>query len=728
MSTTTTPPPAAASRRVRILAGLRGRVRRGVWTEGGGRLLLLALAWTLASLVLDHTLRLEWGYRAVLLGLGLGAALATLRNHLLDPLRVALPDAELALAVERVEPRAAQALISAVEFAAADPDRAGGESRALMEAVVRDVETALPGLGYRRAVDAGRVFRFGLAAAGCVAVLGAWAALFPDTAGLWAQRNLLLSAREWPRRTQLEFVDAGAALRVPQGDEVTVRVRARGVVPEQVFLRYELDDGASGTEAMTLTGEGDFVAQLPPLPSEGVLQAHGGDGLTPELRIVLVPRPRIDQLALTAHVPAYVQRPPEAIPLGDAEVRVLRGTRIAVQGKATKVLREASLVPAEGARVALALAGDGAAFAGEFVPSESGAYALEVVDQDRLANAPQPRFVLRVVDDLAPKAAFLPRGVGARITPIARIPGTLRATDDFGLAAVGAEARAGGDATTPLPADAPWLPLALPGLDTVGPGTEEFITETVFDLMGSSLGELKPEQTLALRLKALDRREPEPQVGLSEPVVFRIVTKDKLLEELARRQAEQRRELQLILADLGAAKADLEAIPAPAAADPKAAANADRLQALARGQRTLGARVKAVGDAYSGILEEMRNNRLFEETVLRRLETGIVAPLRRVAQEEFPLGADQIAAFATGGQEEGRGVALATLEAAARVLRQVLRQMEQLESMAAVLESLREVLRLEENVADDLERLRRQVGTDIFGPDPGPAATRPKDK
>src|SRR5690606_11774664 len=113
----------------------------------------------------------------------------------LRPLAAALPQAELARAVERVEPRLEWRLVSAVQFA--DPAWEPGPetSRALAAQVVADAEAlaSSPDVAFGRAVPLRPVVRAalrGLAALGLVAVC---AGVWPATARTWFERNVLLS-------------------------------------------------------------------------------------------------------------------------------------------------------------------------------------------------------------------------------------------------------------------------------------------------------------------------------------------------------------------------------------------------------------------------------------------------------------------------------------------------------------------------------------------------------
>ena len=98
------------------LARLRRKAHGGIWLEAAGTIALLLVAFALPSLITDRLLRLEWIYRAGLLATFVYVVVRQLQRRLLTPLRVALSDDEMALAVERTSPEVKQALISSLQF------------------------------------------------------------------------------------------------------------------------------------------------------------------------------------------------------------------------------------------------------------------------------------------------------------------------------------------------------------------------------------------------------------------------------------------------------------------------------------------------------------------------------------------------------------------------------------------------------------------------------------
>src|SRR5690606_29072588 len=94
----------------------RARARNGIWIETIGVVALMLIAYALPTLLTDRFLRLEWIFRAVLLGSFLIVVVRIVRRRLMQPLDVHLTDEEMALAVERKSPELEQLLISSLQF------------------------------------------------------------------------------------------------------------------------------------------------------------------------------------------------------------------------------------------------------------------------------------------------------------------------------------------------------------------------------------------------------------------------------------------------------------------------------------------------------------------------------------------------------------------------------------------------------------------------------------
>ena len=719
-------PPASAE-----LAQLRQRAHFGIWIETLGTLALLLVAYALPSFLTDRALRLEWIYRALLLVSFAVVVVRLIDRRLLQPMRVPLGDEEMALAVERSAPDVKQALISSLQFAR---ELQGGarsiESPALKAAVVADVRQRLASIPFAAAIDARRVQRFGAGLALAVLFFGSWAAIDAGTLGLWARRNLTLSNVDWPRWTRLSLIDTqDGVVRLPQGDALTVRIAVDGPVPDQAFVDYTFANGDRGTEPMSRTGEREFTWTIESVLADVQLSAQAGDSLPLLLTVTVVERPRVDGLAVTVTFPAYMGREPMLVPNTEGELRLPKGASLALRGTSQKPLTEAFALFANDQKSPLVLGADQRSFAGEFAPTASGLLVIDVVDHDRLGAGTPPKLLLRVGDDKTPTIEFRLRGIGTSITDQAVIPGDLKAKDDFGLRDVGSGWRVIDDkpldkGATPPP-EPPFVRAETLLRDPFEANLLRYETVASVDLRqwnksrteGAPENPIRPGMLFSLRFWARDNFGPgEPHEGFGEAMAFRIVTSAQLTEELRRRQIEQRTELQTLLEEQQRATMEIQEMANPAQAGERRKLVEARFKALTRQQQALGRRVAFVGESYQRILWEYENNRLIESNQVRQIEAVIPQPLQAVAKEAFPTAARQIDAFATGTEESARATAIATCRDIEKRILAVLAEMKQAESLAALIEELKGVIRLENDAMQDAKRRAQGREQDIFQP------------
>jgi hypothetical protein len=715
-------------------ADLRRRARTGIFVEAFGLLAVLSIAFAIPSLLTDRLLRLELVYRAVLLASFVAVVARVIQRRLLRPLAVELTDEEMALAVERQEPGVKQALISSLQF---DRDLRAGvddESPAMKAAVIASTRSQLAAIPFARAIDVARVRRFAAGIAAAALFFGGWAGLHSGSLRIWAHRNVLLGSVEWPRFTALSFAGIeNGNVRLPQGDALTLRVLAQGEVPEQVFVEYEFATGDRGEEPMSRTGDAEFTWTMDAVLSDARLALQGGDSLPVELRIEVVERPRIEDLAVQVTFPDYMERDVLDVPATEGELKLPRGAVLRVAGRSHKAIDEAFLLFRDEAKVQLDRDADGFGFHGGFSPETSGLLVVDVVDRDRLGTGAPPKLLLRVGEDKGPQLDFRLRGIGSTITTHARIPGELKVKDDFGVRRVSAsmravrdsvEDRAPGEDAAPPP-EVPVEPATAVFGEPLPRSATRYDTEASVDLAqwnkvpdeNSPANRVRPGMLLSLRFGATDNFGPgEPHEGFTETMTFRIVTRETLLEELRRRQVEQRNELQRILDEERAALGELREIVNPQQAAERRGLAESRLKTLARLQQSLGRRTAFVGETYQRILWEYENNRLIEARQVREIERAITVPLAAVAKEAFPATSRLVGSFAGTGAEETRAEAVDGYMEIERRLIAVLQQMEQAESLAAILEDLRIVIKGQSSAIEDVERRVEEREKDIFGP------------
>ena len=706
-----------------LLSRLRGRARRGILVEGVALGMVAMVGFMALSFFVDRSLRLEMVYRLVLLLAFLAAVWVLLRRRLVQPMDFELTDDELALAMERGEGELGQSLISAVQFertlAAGNPTV---ESSELMRRVVDRVQSRVPMLREKAALDLRRIRRFGSLVFGCFFVVGTWGVVESDSLLLWAKRNLFMSGEEWPRATHLSllFESEDGVVRVAEGNDLTVEVTAAGVVPEQVFIHYQFADGTKGTEPMAqinegIDGEGRFSWLLESVISSLTLHATGGDGQSETVEVQLVQRPVLSDIVLTKNFPEYMRMDPETIPAGEGDVRIPAGTVISLRGRSDKTLERAFVGLGGEEPAALAINDTADGFSGEFTPLESGVLSLDVEDRDGLGAGRPPKIFVRIVADEPPAVDYRSTGIGSMILYKAMIPGRLEITDDFGITSVAAQLRVVAGESDPK--DIPWELAEISGMrDPVAEANElEYGEDLVFDLLGRNDLEkgpddpsnpIRPGMLLSLRVEARDNFGPgEAHVGTSDHLTVQVVTEEKLLQDLRRRQIELRTQIETIQDAERDQRDELAEILSPIAPDERALQARRRLQALARTQRGLGKQVQQASSLIGRILDEYQYNRLLDPAALHQQRQQIEVPLSDLAREGFPASAETVEEFARLGEEDARQLGVAIYDEILARLEAVIRAMSKLEDLAAVLDTLREIRTIQGSVKSETQEL-----------------------
>ena len=241
---------------------------------------------------------------------------------------------------------------------------------------------------------------------------------------------------------------------VPRGTPVEVRVRAAGRFAVTVHHRAEGDVPRSETVAVI----GDSAAVQFPVDARTVYWVAAPDGATSPQYVATPLDPLlVSELVVEVRYPPHAGRLPERYETEVPPIEVPEGTTLAVSGRATLRLDEASLVGA-GSSVPLAI--DGERFAATWTPTVSALWEWRL--ESRLAGAPgtlPPPLDVTVVPDAPPQVAmtFPARDTildATRIQPLAA-----DAEDDFGIRAAALVWRivrngeAGAPVETPVPFD-----------------------------------------------------------------------------------------------------------------------------------------------------------------------------------------------------------------------------------------------------------------------------------
>ena len=695
-----------------LLAEVRRRTRHWIWAESLAMAVGVAVSGGWLTVALDRLIEPPAWVRVAMLAAVAAAVAWVLVTRLVIRLAVPLSDESLALLVERTHPEFGAALSTAVSCGF-------GEAGAAIDREML-ATTAASAAARAATVRCGTIFRWRrlvslvLAAAAAVAISGVMAAARPTDAALWARRMLGVSDTPWPRRVRLEPEGFVAGRRVvARGDDVDVVVRATaawGGPPEMVELRTRSgattrSDRMGARGGLTATGQA-FGHGLKGVDRDLDLEIRGGDARLRGLRIAVEDPPAVAALEISVTPPAYLGGGPRAA-VASRVVPVPRGSTVSLACTSSKPLASASIA-------IRTTAGDGAAEAVEqpiarldaaagattitgTTPSIDAdtAVLVRLVDAEGLVNREPVAVVLAAVPDEPPRVAVRLAGISSAVTPQAILPLEGQITDDHGLEAAEVRITAGesrrvaplarvavGAATVELPADRPEL--------------------VRLDQANLAIG-MRLEIAVAARDRCTLAGGPHETVG--ETWVLDVVSAEALRALLEAREVLLRRRLEAVIDDLTNVRGRVAA-----------GSDADRAGVARRcgeaAARAAGETTEIAGE-FRGIHRELVNNGLATPEVESRLLGQIAAPLDAVVTEELAAVirlCRQPGATADAGAGAGAGAEVVpAVDAAVARLRAVLERMLELESINEVIERLRGVIRVQEQIRDDtLERQRRR--------------------
>lgn len=692
-----------------LLDRLRRRIRAYLLWQTAARVALLAAALFWLGLAIDWFFEPARGVRTLELIAATTAAISVLVASAWRIARAPLGAKNLALLLERRFPRLGESLLTIVDLA--EQPGSTGFADELIDATARRATAELAQLDLRQVFNLRPLaWRLALASVALGAV-GVLAVAAPATTRLYLSRALLLSDAPWPRDTRLSvegFHDGQA--RIARGSDFLVNVKAdsQGVVPDRVRLWYRAPGDSWVSVDLPKRSDGDAGAARFEHPLTSVidsldLEIRGGDARLRDLRLEVVDPPQVSSVELVCRYPKYLGRAEARLPLATVGPLPI-GTAVVARLGLNRPVREA-IWQADGAERGQRRTFDEPAAAFEIDLGVLGAkpapLSLELVDADGIRSLPW-RLELTSVEDQTPKVDAQPRGLGAAITPQARIVWRGKANDDYGLAQLGWATRGSDGAESIAP------------LADLAEALREAPIDAAFEVAPLNL---KPGDQLQLAVAARDDWDlgPEPHVGYSEWIVRKVVEPDELRSDLEARELNLRRRVEKVSGDLDALAESLSQLETQAADDE--ARQAQRLQ-TERGLedvRQARGELRSVAAALAELRDEGVNNQVLNDEARSRLDDGVIQPLEQLADQQGSRLAERLAALReaiaqnTPDAAADRDAAAAENDEARRQVQRILERMRQRETLHEVVELLRGILR-DQTEVNSATRQQRQKG------------------
>lgn len=761
--------------------------------------------------------------RAMYLVAALAIVVFLVIKFLIARLSRPLPDDSLALLVERQHPDLGGRLVTAVQLVG-QPRDGDWHAPALLDQVHQQAVEQMDQVDPSRVLRAEPLVRKASIVIPLALLALAFVILSPGNFARAASRLTLLSDTPWPRKAKLSMVGvelpilaigdeepAGYELvefedhtiRLPRGSSGTLRITARAddqsEVPTTCTVYFRTDSGTRGQANMRRIGrvrdqQQAFVLDGPPLAAlddSMTFSVHGLDDRLADFRIEAVAPPAIVQSDVEVRYPDYLRTSNEAVDVNasidrrdqyESGLRVREGSDVTMVARAGSPMGHVdayvSTAGGDFVRVPASIDSDGFTARVQLDDlSEPTSVQLVPQDPDGISAQAPYRYFLGVVRDEPPELSVRLKGIGSAVTSRAKIPMTVIAKDDHGLA----------DMTITTSVETPEAPAASEASDEpdssgdAGPANEgqkradtapqvpTIVDRPRLDREGNG------NWTVDLRDLAEAGRLPIPTAGSTLMLVneatdaydldgrhvtrgelFRlnVVTDDQLLSLLERQELGLRARLEQTIAEtttlrdtLDRLKREIEALgeAQDEDADDVSSGNVlpgdgDREESDAaeaseqdRSRQVVRLRVQQAGlqatktheelggmvAALESLFEEMVNNRVDTVDRQKRLRDDVRAPLVVVIEEPLATLRGQIGEMEQDWQSsrqaaETAAEAVKSAEKTILGLTAVLEKMLDLESYNEILDLFRGLIEDQDSLLEDTKSEQKKKVLDLF--------------
>jgi len=707
--------PSVIAQRLRAL-----RTRITVWflIDGLSKVLLTLVVLIGLDFLIDRTFHMDRAQRGVMLVLGVGCLGYVAYRWLLRPLAYHLSDDSLCLQVEHHYAELDDSLISAVQFARMSELDPGRISPAMVRATIDQGIDRASRVNFAHVLRSDRLVLNSAVLLSMIVLLSLLgvASASTDTMRIWLDRNILLGDSNWPQDYYFHVAGAdNGQIRIPRGDDwpllATVTMnqdRPQAKPPADAYLElqsgsnYRREKMEKGSEPLS------FRFELPKVIEPFRFRLSAGRVTTSWFEAELIDRPEVKDLQLMVTPPGYAGGDPKPLPPGRGPYYLLQGSSLALSGTATKPLSRATISLGE-EKQNLELEGE-RDFSLELSAQDvkQGTYEIELFDTSSLwlpgredagplGSRRPTRFTVRTKLDRAPQVKARLEGISSMVVPGAKIPGLVSVRDDFAVTSAKLSYQWNSDSSATPPTEGE---IGMEVADQLGSDRVDFLYE--FEL---SPLEIPPGSALRFRFEATDNDDVSgPKVGQSTEFLLRVVSTGDLLEELLRREKEQRQEFQRLRDEQDKVATDSEAIlrliegrqPMP---DEQRLA----VMKLEKRQKLLSSNVAAVAMRLAAIIQELQNNRLDEDgSRQERLVGEIIEPMNSLASEQMPSALEQLDSTRHADEVPERDTALeqavATQRAVVEKMDQILLAMVQSEGFQEIVNQLYEIEKSQEEV------------------------------
>jgi len=722
------------------LARLRQRLRLELILEFVVDKVTALTAIAVVLVFLDWWFRFGLQVRLIVLVLSLATFLGFLAIRAVRRWRSSrLDDLSLAMTLDRFRPGIGQQIVDVLQLPDLLGDSAASASPAMVRLAVQQACEALARSDWRSLWNRKRTLVHAGALLLCLLVPVVFGAAAPQSARLSFARWLLGSNERWPQRTYLTVMglDANGQILAPRDERVVLEVRSdlprikaqggrwlvegRGEpfalrqkptrlrTPKAIQVRERTADGKTHNGVMVATSPTQFRFELPSASSGSTVDLTGGDDWLGPLQVERVDRPSLANIKLRVKEPGSLA--PEFRDVSDPRQHLLflPDTEVELTLVGTEKLADAKLkFHGEGAPPLARR--DERTFATQWVLREATTLEIQLTAKET-GLLSRPAFLsIGLLRDREPRVTLRAIGVGNHVTPIATIPLSLAATDDFGLASLRLQVDRitvrdeKSEEKTESKTERQTIPIPL-SIDKDRPTLDHQVRH---DLV---LQTEPPKVGTLLRFvgEAEDKCSRGAQVGRSSALQLQVVSPDELFYEILIRQRAERAKFIALFETMEKQTPVLATEP-----------SAEDLVRVLRVEHTSSRQLDQIAGHIADALQEMKLNQIGSPKSHRLLQDSVVDPIRALNTGPINQLRGVLQSLTTGGSSPN-----ANKETARRLhgevvtkMKAILDQMSQWESFVDVVNQVAEVIRMQQKVLQTTEKARESRTQEIFDEKP----------
>jgi|GEM_PF-824626 len=345
-------------------------------------------------------------------------------------------DIELSVEIEAVSPKFLSSLSSAVEFN--ETVSAPGTSSALRKLTVSFASLALTELDTTTALKkfSRRKSFFSLLCVGLL--IWIWYSISPLEVRKGLERIIKpfadisafspLVINIWPGNRLVargENVQIMAIPNQPMDHDPVLTLFSSGSSEGKATEMYPDETASRSRYIYTLTGLQETIDY----------QVSSDKFISERFSIKVVPRPEIKHLFLTLHHPAYLATEPQKLPDGVGDCRIIKGSRVDIEGQAAQRIKFAEISFEPGATMTCEIA-QGDRFKTSVEIATTTRYAIQITNEFDLKNINPVRYQISAITDASPSVNILKPAADLPFPKSKRLDLKVEAKDDFGIVSV----------------------------------------------------------------------------------------------------------------------------------------------------------------------------------------------------------------------------------------------------------------------------------------------------